>query len=222
MSGSHFDQGFNTLISTDLPNDSSGQPGTILVRAARLADLPDLADLLAAGFHTQDGLLGWAYPLFRMGILEDLRTRFRSYSPHYVCLVAVQQTFDYENYGTQSMSFGTNVSSSNILIGTVEMNLRYPHFWQVMGARQLYISNLAVSKHHRRNGIAHKLLLACERIALERGVQDLYLHVLESNTAARCLYTKLGYGVKTLEWSPTAWILSQSQQLLLHKPLVQS
>lgn len=219
MSGSYFDQGFNLSTSADLPTDSSSEQGAIFVRAARLADLPELADLLAAGFHTQDGLLGWAYPLFRMGILEDLRTRFRSSSPHYVCLVAVQRTFDHEHDGTQSAPLSRNVSTSNVLVGTVEMNLRYPHFWRVMGTRKLYISNLAVSTHHRRKRVAQKLLLTCERIALEQGFQDLYLHVLESNTAARHLYTKLGYSVKALEWSPSAWILSQSQQLFLHKSL---
>lgn len=220
MSGLPFDQGFPGSTSVDLPAACSNEQGTFLVRAARSADLPELADLLAASFHTQDGLLGWAYPLFRIGILEDLRTRFRSYSAHYVCLVAVERAIASDSHESDKQSFTAGALTNNILVGTVEMNLRHPHFWQVMGTRQMYISNLAVSKHHRRKRIAHKLLLTCERIALSQGFQDLYLHVLDNNTPARRLYTQMGYEVKTLEWSPTAWFLGQSQQLFLHKSLI--
>ena len=219
MSGSHFDQLFYSSTSPDLSTDYPVEPGTVLVRAARSSDLSNLAELLASGFHAQDGLMGWAYPLFRMGILEDLRTRFRSFSPHHVCLVTVDRISVSEDSRTQLPASTPHASTSHALVGTIEMNLRHPYFWQVMSARQLYISNLAVSKHHRRQGIAHQLLLACERVALDQGFQDLYLHVLENNVAARQLYTKLGYAVKTSEWSPTAWVLGQPQQLFLHKSL---
>lgn len=219
MSGSHFDQLSCSSTATDLPSDCPTEPGSVLVRAARSSDLPDLAELLVAGFHTQDGLLGWAYPLFRLGILEDLRTRFRTFSPHYVCLVAVERPANTPEPKTPSATPTAGVTVSHGLVGTIEMNLRHPYFWQVAGSRQLYISNLAVSKHHRRQGIASQLLLTCERVALDQGFQDLYLHVLENNAAARDLYSKMGYRIKTLEWSPTAWMLGQSQQLFLHKSL---
>lgn len=220
MSGLPFDQGFPNSTSADLSALCSNECGAILVRSARSADLPDLADLLAASFHTQDGILGWIYPLFRVGILEDLRTRFRSYSNHYVCLVAVKRSPDPEKDEKRSATSTAGALTKASLVGTVEMNLRHPHFWQVMGTRQMYISNLAVSKDYRRKKVAHQLLLTCERIALNQGFQDLYLHVLESNAPARRLYTKLGYQTKTVEWSPSAWILGQSQQLFLHKSLI--
>ncbi|NJK28271.1 MAG: hypothetical protein HC925_07035 [Coleofasciculaceae cyanobacterium SM2_3_26] len=43
-----------------------------------MRDLSQLADLLAQSFHTNTGIAGWFYPVFRLGIYEDLRLRLRS------------------------------------------------------------------------------------------------------------------------------------------------
>ena len=63
------------------------------IRAAQPGDLAGLAELLADSFHSQHGILGWAYPLLRLGIYEDLRNRLRSTSPHHICLVAFERAF---------------------------------------------------------------------------------------------------------------------------------
>lgn len=182
------------------------EPGTILIRTARSRDLPDLAEVLASSFYNPDGLLGWAYPLFRAGILDDLRGRLHRKAPHYTCLVAVEQ-------------HGSDDTLTERVVGTLEMSLHRPAFWNVMGDRYLYISNLAVRSGYRRRGIALQLLQACDRIAAEWGFAALYLHTLENNTAARLLYEKAGYHVSKSEWNPFTWAMGQPQQLFLQKHL---
>jgi ribosomal protein S18 acetylase RimI-like enzyme len=183
-----------------------GESGTILIRTARSRDLPELADVLAGSFHNPDGLLGWAYPLFRAGILDDLRGRLHRKLPHYACLVAVEQ-------------HSSDDAPTEHVVGTLEMNLHRPAFWNVTGDRYLYISNLAVRSSCRRRGIALQLLQACDRIAAEWGFSELYLHTLENNTAARLLYEKAGYRVSKSEWNPLTWAIGQPQQLFLQKRL---
>ncbi|GAB4140885.1 MAG: N-acetyltransferase [Cyanobacteria bacterium J069] len=186
---------------------NNGEPGTILIRTARSRDLPELADVLASSFHNREGVLGWAYPLFRAGILDDLRGRLHRQTPHYACLVAIEQT-------------GSEETLRERVVGTLEMNLHRPPFWQMMGDRYLYISNLAVRSGYRRRGIALQLLQTCDRIAAEWRFPDLYLHTLENNTAARLLYEKAGYRVSKTEWNPVTWIVGQPQQLFLQKQLL--
>jgi ribosomal protein S18 acetylase RimI-like enzyme len=179
-----------------------------LVRTARQQDLNHLADVLSSSFHTREGLIGWMYPLFRIGIYEDLRTRFRTKPAHYICLVAVKHP------ATQSA--GRSLASED-LIGTVEMGLRSQSFWQPRSSAYLYVSNLAVQHDYRRQGVARQLLLTCEQVALGWGFRDLYLHVLENNQQARRLYRKAGYQLQHAESSLSHWLLRQPRQLLLHK-----
>ncbi len=56
-----------------------------------------------------------------------------------------------------------------------------------------YITNVAVLKAARRQGIAEKLLIALFDFAKEKGLKFLTLEVRESNEAARSLYEKCGY-----------------------------
>jgi len=182
----------------------------VLVRTARQQDLNRLADVLSSSFHTKEGVIGWIYPLFRMGIYEDLRNRFRTKSAHYICLVAVKQP--------SAASSGPPLGDEN-LVGTVEMGLRTQSFWQPRSSAYLYVSNLAVQHEYRRQGVAQRLLLTCERVALEWGFQELYLHVLENNFQARRLYRKAGYQIKYAESNLSYWFLGQPRQLLMHKRL---
>ncbi len=181
------------------------QPATFkfLVRTARQQDLQGLADVLTASFHSQDGVQGWIYPLLRLGIYEDLRGRMRSQSAHQACLVAVSRM----------------PGTVHHLAGTVEISLRTPQFWNDYESRYLYLSNLAVQADFRRRGVARQLLLHCERIALDWGFHDLYLHVLEDNHQARGLYTKAGYRLHRTETGMSNWLFGKPRQLLLHKAL---
>lgn len=175
-----------------------------LIRTAQTDDLTELAEILADSFHSRTGIGGWAYPLLRLGIYEDLRNRLRSPAPHYACLVAVQ-------------SVATITGDREELVGTVELALRSPPYWQLGSSQYPYISNLAVKRSHRRQGAAQQMLLSCERTAREWGFSDLYLHVLENNHSAGQLYRQLGYQVRSVDSSLGTWFLGQPKRLFLHK-----
>jgi len=176
------------------------------IRKAQVQDLASLAEMLTDSFHSQTGIMGWAYPVLRLGIYEDLRNRLRSTAPHYVCLVAL------------AVVSGVGGSREE-LAGTVEIALRSPSSWQPRRSQYPYVSNLAVSKSCRRRGVAKQLLLACEQTASDWGFPDIYLHVLENNHQARQLYLKTGYQLHQIEPSYGAWLLGRPKRLLLQKHL---
>jgi ribosomal protein S18 acetylase RimI-like enzyme len=173
------------------------------IRAATPADLNGVAQIITESFHSQQGIWGWAFPLLRLGIYEDLKHRLASPAPHHICLVAADTTKD----------------EANNLLGTVELGIRFSHSW-TQGARSFpYLSNLAVSPQYRRHGVASGLLKNCEKVSQEWGFQDLYLHVLENNHQARQLYCKLGYRVHKVESNWNLLLPKSPNQILLHKPL---
>lgn len=180
------------------------------IRAAQPEDLTSLAEILADSFHPHQGILGWAQPLLRLGIYEDLRNRLRSSLPHHVCLVAVRA-------GNTAIK-GRHQSAGDVA-GTVEMTLRSTELLARTHSRYPYLSNLAVRFTYRRQGVAKQLLLNCEQAALEWGFQDLYLHVLENNHQARQLYLNLGYRLHKVESNWNALLLGRPRQLFLHKHL---
>lgn len=182
------------------------------IRAAQTADLTALAEIVADSFHSPNGPLGWAYPLLRLGIYEEMRNRLRSTSQHHICLVALEEAV---RTNIEDCSYSAN----NQLAGTVEMSLRSTEPWASDRLRYPYLSNLAVRPTHRRRGVAGQLLLSCERVALDWGFKDLYLHVLENNNPARQLYFKLGYRLHQVDSSWSAWLLGRPRQILLHKEL---
>lgn len=189
------------------PAGLAGNTSSCHIRAASVRDLTVVAEILADSFHSREGMGRWMYPLLRLGIYEDLRNRLNAASPRYICLVA---------------GFPTSIrlSSCDRLAGTVEMALRSAHPCPLCSSPQYpYLSNLAVHPDYRRRGVAQQLLLACERLALEWGFQDLYLHVLENNYQARRLYFKLGYRLHQVDWSLSSLLLRQPRRLLLHKHL---
>ena len=55
------------------------------------------------------------------------------------------------------------------------------------------IANVAVSDEYRRRGIGEALMNEALDLAKDNGVVIVYLEVRYSNTAARSLYTKLGF-----------------------------
>lgn len=211
------------VVNSDLSHSKHCESGSYggcvtnfpyIIRVSRSEDLEQNAEILAESFHSRSGWMGYVYPLLRLGIYEDLRNRFRSATPHYTCLVAVES----DRSGSMELSKG--------VAGTVEMGLRSPSLWQDTPSsstsrhhRELYISNLAVKATSRRRGVATALLHACEQMALSWGFQHLYLHVLENNHQARRLYYRVGYRLHRVEWSWECWILGKPRKLLLHKHL---
>ncbi|MCV3213688.1 GNAT family N-acetyltransferase [Plectonema radiosum NIES-515] len=175
------------------------------IRAASPADLTNVAEIITESFHSPNGIWGWAFPLLRLGIYEDLRHRLASPAPHHVCLVAVDTTAPTDN-----------------LVGIVELGVRFGDSWTQIGKSFPYLSNLAVHPRYRRLGAASELLKACEKVALLWGFKDLYLHVLENNHQARQLYFNAGYQVHQVESYWNTFFLGRSRQIFLHKYLPHS
>jgi ribosomal protein S18 acetylase RimI-like enzyme len=173
----------------------------IAIRRAELPDLKSLVELLTLSFHPPHRTFAPVYPLLRLGIYEDLRSRLRSPSPHYQCLVA-------------SATIAGEMTS--MVVGTAEIALRPTWFG---GTRSPYISNFAVSPHHRRQGIGRQLLQRCEQIAREWNCPQLSLHVLEDNQAAKALYFLRGYQLSRIESPWQHWVFQQPRRLYLQKQL---
>jgi ribosomal protein S18 acetylase RimI-like enzyme len=195
---------FHSYHQEPVPNDADQVERQFQIRVATPADLPGVAQIIAESFHSQNGIWGWAFPVLRLGIYEDLKHRLASPAPHHVCLVAVDNT----------------IGTVNNLVGTVEIGVRFSDSWSQLSRSFPYLSNLAVCPKYRRHGVASGLLTRCEKVSREWGFQDLYLHVLENNHQARKLYFKQGYRVHKVESSWNIFLLKYSHQLLLHKYLI--
>lgn len=195
---------FNATRPDREPSKPTAGYVSYLIRSAHFPDLTYVADILTESFHSQEGINCWLKPVFRLGIYEDLRTRLRSNSTYYICLVAIDPDgpVDYSP-----------------IVGTVEMTLKIPSLGQEISTRCLYLSNLAVSPLYRRQGIALKLLHRCEDIAREWGFNDLYLHVLENNQPAKRLYFDRGYRLHYIEPYWMSWLFWRPRRMLLHKSL---
>lgn len=176
----------------------------LIVRTVELKDIKGLTDVLTHSFHPRQGLWYWFYPLLKLGIYEDLRSRLRSSSPHYRCLVASKVVY--------------SVTVEEEIVGTAEIAIRPG---AIANAQSPYISNLAVSQVHRRQGIARQLLSGCEQVAREWGYQTISLHVLEDNHSAKQLYFTSGYQLHRIECSLSSCLFNRPRRLLLHKKVSQ-
>lgn len=190
--------------------DNGGASPAVLVRAVRQQDLASLTELLARGFHPPGSVMDWLYPLLRMGIYEDLRSRLNTHSPHQVFLVAVPHL----SAGLERLR-----STSAPIVGAVEVAQRSASLWHPRQTRHLYLSNLAVQAEYRRQGVARQLLAACDRVAIEWRIPDLYLHVLEDNHAAKELYFGGGYRLERMDTRIGSLLFGQPRQMYLHKHL---
>jgi ribosomal protein S18 acetylase RimI-like enzyme len=192
--------------STSYPvSKTTTTTSTLIIRHANLKDIQQMSDILTRSFHPPIGLMYWFYPLLKLGVCEDIRTRLRSSSPHYNCLVATKS--------------GNQLSTAKQeIVGTVEISLRKAYHWYHC-KQYIYIANLAVNPNYRRQGIATKLLRKCEQIAYSWGFESIYLHVLDNNNQARKLYFNNHYKIKQIESNLLNWFGNKPQRLLLEKKL---
>lgn len=172
---------------------------SLSIRPIRTSDVATAAELLSSTFYGQDGWLRWLVPIFQLGIAQDLHLRCVAPPPRSVCLVVLWK--------------------EQRVVGMVELSSRYLDVWSTKPLLVLYVSNLAVARSLRRQGIGSQLLMACEPIAKSWGFQELYLHVKDENQVARGLYHKLGYRLHRLELPMWAALLGHSQHLLLRKSI---
>lgn len=211
----------SSLPQSSSPTQLGRDPLPISIRPAHLADAAELAEVLACSFYSRQGWGRWLYPLLRLGIHEDVKTRLRDRGEDYVCwiAVAVPPPSDSGN--------GATSAGRPRLLGTAEISLRpslptglpWSMAWPMMRSRQPYISNLAVRPDCRNQGIAGQLLAACEQTARMWQCQALYLHVMDDNAIARRLYTRGGYHLYRTEPHLPAWFWQPPKRLLLRKGL---
>jgi ribosomal protein S18 acetylase RimI-like enzyme len=201
----------NTIATTkniDLANSFTRQQ--IEIRSVREEEIACVADIITRSFHFDRGWMGWFTPLFKLGIAEDLRHRLRAHIPsshlsqipHQVCSIAIC----------------TDREKSQV-IGTVEVGVRNANYRQPAHHRYVYISNLAVSRDFRRQGVAQELLKNCEQLTKSWGYSEIHLHVMGNNDRGRSLYQKLGYELVSSElvWSIIPW--RRPERLFLRKQL---
>ncbi len=174
------------------------------VRVAAAQDLHQLADILTRSFYPPTSWRQWAFPFLRFSIYEDLKQRLNAATAHHACLAAV--------------IIGPT-TTSEWLVGTVEVAPRRYPLWVNRQPRQLYLSNLAVRENARRQGVARHLLAACEETAHTWGFRELYLHVMEDNVSARRLYRQAGYQIQYAETTLLSLLGARPRRLLLRKSL---
>jgi ribosomal protein S18 acetylase RimI-like enzyme len=64
---------------------------------------------------------------------------------------------------------------------------------QKAGVTEAYVYSVEIEEHARRRGFARAAFLELERVARERGVHHVSLHVFGHNHGARRLYEALGF-----------------------------
>jgi len=76
---------------------------------------------------------------------------------------------------------------------TTDQEAEYAHVGWNINEPAIVTHRLAVSIHHRRQGIAEALLNQAEVVAKERGIRILRIDTNSNNKATRLLFPKLGY-----------------------------
>jgi ribosomal protein S18 acetylase RimI-like enzyme len=181
---------------------TTGTVGTVTVRTLEQADIIQAANVIGDSFQIGAAFGRWLMPLFKLGIREDLYSRWREQDPQRaVALVAT-----------------INRSKSKV-VGTIEVTNRGTLYHASLAKRYAYIANLAVDDGYRSLGIGRQLINQCESIASQWGFGYIYLHVMAENPAANHLYTKLGFEVLCSDrtWHLLPW--KRSSRLFLRKAL---
>lgn len=186
-----------TLLEQSQSSLLQDLPATV-VRSATREDVAGMAQVLVRGFSLVPWL--WMVPMMQAGIQSDLQSRMGRRNL-YQAFVAVNPDRPCE------------------VMGTVEVTLQKPSF----GAPPYpYLSSLTVDSGYRGLGIAKQLIAACEQQVYLWNRDDLYLHVLANNTAARRLYLRLGYCIHTQLSCLNPARGGVENRLLLHRHLIPS
>lgn len=193
---------FDWMSSRSIDNQEQINISELIIRPAKYEDLQELTKVLVYGFYQFPQPLSWLYSLIKLGIYEDLKSRLLSPSPFYCCLIAIT----------------TNAKGEQNIAGTVEIAVRYPSVWS-LDSQYVYLSNLVVKPNYRRQGVGKKLLAECDRIAVNWGYYQIFLHVLKNNEGAKQLYFTEGYRLDRSESNWSDFFFFPNQRLLLSKQI---
>lgn len=193
----------NNLNSQLLPHQQLSS--TVQIRLATFDDIQQIAGVLTRSFHNFNDWMCWVYPLVKLGVCEDLRTRFQTVNPYYNCLVAV-------------IPSNSVIGIKEQVIATVELSVKTRYHWQ--GKTEYpYLANLAVSADYRHQGVGTKLLKHCEHIAHNWGFKQIYLHVVANNYQGQQLYLRNGYTIQQVEIDLYSLFITSQRRLLLTKSI---
>ncbi len=167
-----------------------------VVRSATREDVAGMAQVLVRGFSLVPWV--WMMPMIQAGIQADLHSRMGRKNL-YQAFVAVNPDRPCE------------------VMGTVEVTLQKPALGQ---PAYPYLASLTVDSSYRRLGIARQLIQACEEQVYLWHRDDLYLHVLADNGAARRLYLRLGYCIHGQQSCLNPASGGVEHRLLLHRHLI--
>jgi ribosomal protein S18 acetylase RimI-like enzyme len=175
--------------------------GAVQMRHLSPNDVVAVADLIGDSFGIGAAFGRWFRPLFKMGIREDLRSRWQEReNENSICWVATIPKYPVAIVGTVEVSNRSTLNAA--------LNKRYA-----------YIANLAVDREHRCLGIGKQLIDRCEGVAKQWGFTFIYLHVMAENQSALHLYAKLGFETigRDRTWHILPW--KRAHRLFLRKPL---
>jgi ribosomal protein S18 acetylase RimI-like enzyme len=177
--------------------------GTVTVRTLEQADIIQAANVIGDSFQIGAAFGRWLMPLFKLGIREDLYSRWREQDPQ------------------RALALVASINHTKTqVVGTIEVTNRGTLYHASLAKRYPYIANLAVDDSYRSLGIGRQLISQCESIAREWGFSYIYLHVMAENSAANHLYTKLGFEVLCSDrtWHLLPW--KRAARLFLRKAIV--
>jgi len=177
---------------------------SVIFRQATL-DEEGVAEVLTLSFNNFNEFTFWIYPIIKIGVCQDLRKRLQNDEQENICLIAVN-----------IIQRGNKVEQE--VLGTIELSFRERYHWQKK-EKYAYVANLAVSKNHRRQGIASELLFRCQQIAQEKNYGHLYLHVLACNQDAQELYFHNGYSIQEVETDLFSLFVPSQRRLLMTKSI---
>eukprot|EP00611_Tribonema_gayanum_P004659 TRINITY_DN13858_c0_g1_i1.p1 TRINITY_DN13858_c0_g1~~TRINITY_DN13858_c0_g1_i1.p1 ORF type:complete len:261 (+),score=67.98 TRINITY_DN13858_c0_g1_i1:160-942(+) len=144
---------------------------SVVIRKAEWEDLGAASKLLVREFYGQSV---W-YPTQCLGELNRLQMNFHFDRTRHLMLVACDPL-------------------ENSIVGFVDIDAReLPPARMSEFPPRPYLSDLAVSRDRRRQGIGTRLVSECERVCQAWGHAQLYLKVQAKNGAGVGLYQRLGY-----------------------------
>jgi GNAT superfamily N-acetyltransferase len=116
------------------------------------------------------------------------------------CLARSQEAFDSLLPGgleTPGHTFSSIVANASAGAATMDPRSRVGVRWwaetEAAGRRGAFVYDIEIFEHARRRGYAQAALGELERIARERGIASVGLHVFGHNAGARRLYDEIGF-----------------------------
>jgi ribosomal protein S18 acetylase RimI-like enzyme len=142
--------------------------------------------------------------IIRLATLEDIKP-IMNLVREIVPVMRVSGNFQWDDVYPNAGVFEKDVALEQLWVADVDGELggfsaittdqeaEYANVGWDINEPAIVTHRLAVSIHHRRQGIAEALLKQAEIVALERGIIKLRIDTNSNNKATRLLFPKLGY-----------------------------